>query len=57
MEMYFTDQEMTIPELEEYKWEVLQEQTLESALYALYLQNQIDAIMTNIAQEIVNNFK
>jgi hypothetical protein len=57
MEIYFTDQEMTIPELEEYKWEILMENTLESAIYALYLQNRIDEIMMGVAKEIIEQLK
>lgn len=53
MEVYFTDEEMTIPQLEEYKWEMMQEGSFESAMYALYLQQRINEIMTGIAQEII----
>ena len=50
MERYFTDQETTVEELENFKWEVMSktEDKLENALYALYLQQQIDEVMTGV---------
>ncbi len=54
---YFTDQEMSIPELEEYKWEIMMESSFESAIYALYLQNRIDEIQMGIAKQIIEQFK
>ena len=56
-EFFFIAKNMTIPEMEEEKWNAIKEQTFEGAMYAIYLQHQIDQALKQSFIEMIQNLE
>lgn len=56
-EFFFVAQNMSIPEMEEEKWNAITERTFEGAMYAIYLQHQIDQALKQDFIEMIQNLE